>query len=120
MTLTPLIQQWLTVAGLALDGLGFVLLLREWYLAFFSEGRQLDFEQQLERQRSLRAFSQKHSSDAMRSHLDHSGRVMDEMAINRARAEHLAARSARRAAFLLASVLIALGFALQIAGAWPL
>jgi hypothetical protein len=34
-------QQWLTVLGLALDFAGFMMLLREWWLAFFNENRQM-------------------------------------------------------------------------------
>ena len=34
-------QQWLTTLGIALDFAGFMLLLREWWLAFFNEGRQI-------------------------------------------------------------------------------
>lgn len=114
------IQPWLTVAGLLLDAIGFLLLLREWWLGFFSEGRQLEFEQQLERQRSLRNFAQSHGSEQHKSHLERSGRTMDELAVSRARSEHVAARGARKGVFILAAVLVAAGFALQIAGAWPL
>ena len=39
--MTAQMQAWVTVAGLTLDFLGFVLLLREWWLAFFSEAAQL-------------------------------------------------------------------------------
>ena len=47
-------QQWLSVLGIALDFAGFALLLREWWLAFFNEGRQLEMEEQLERARAMR------------------------------------------------------------------
>jgi hypothetical protein len=47
-------QQWLTVVGLGLDFTGFMLLLREWWLAFFNEQRQIEMEEQFERVRALR------------------------------------------------------------------
>ena len=50
-------QQWLTVLGLALDFAGFMLLLREWWLAFFNEERQIEMEEQFERVRALRNFA---------------------------------------------------------------
>ena len=44
-------QQWLSVIGIALDAAGFMILLFEWWLAFFNEERQLGFQRQLERER---------------------------------------------------------------------
>ena len=61
-------QAWLTVAGLTLDFLGFCLLLREWWLAFFSEAAQLGHEEALERQQKLRAFASQNTSEAMKKH----------------------------------------------------
>jgi hypothetical protein len=37
-----LTQQWLSVAGLGMDLVGFALLLREWWIAFFNEGHQIE------------------------------------------------------------------------------
>jgi hypothetical protein len=45
-------------------------------------------------------------------------RAQDEQAIRKARNIHRQAMAARKRAFVLAFVLIAAGFALQIAGAW--
>jgi hypothetical protein len=45
--------------------------------------------------------------------------MQDEGAIRKARAEHHAALAARRGMFLAASLLVVLGFLLQLAGAWP-
>jgi formate/nitrite transporter FocA (FNT family) len=50
-------QQWLSVAGIALDGAGFVILLFEWWMAFFNEERQLGFQRHLEQQRNHRIFA---------------------------------------------------------------
>ncbi len=113
-------QASLTVLGLALDFLGFCLLLREWWIAFFSEHAQLAHEEALERQQKLRAFSAKHAGDGMRGHLETAGQMQDDMTIRRAREERRNAMRGRRRWFIAASVLIVLGFVLQLAGALPL
>jgi hypothetical protein len=112
-------QAWLTVAGLSLDFLGFCLLLREWWMAFFSEAAQLAYEEALERQQKLRAFASQNSNEAMQRHYAVTGQMQDDMAIRRARDERRAAQSARKRWFVSATVLIVLGFVLQLLGALP-
>ena len=111
-------QQWLTVLGLALDFAGFMLLLREWWLAFFNERRpaalgvaDLGFPRAL---RNLRT-----APPGQRNPFETLERVQDEAALRKARNVHRAAMAARKGTFLLATALIGLGFVLQIAGAWP-
>lgn len=118
--MTAQMQAWLTVFGLMLDFLGFVLLLREWWLAFFSEAAQLAYDEALERQQKLRSFSAQNANDQMKRHLATAGQMQDDMAINRARSERRAVQSGRRRWFLAATVLIVLGFILQLTGALPL
>jgi hypothetical protein len=110
-------QQWLTVLGLALDFLGFMLLLREWWLAFFNEGRQMQLAEQLDRMRAMRNMIPRDPRE--RNPYESLERMQDENAIRRARAEHRAAMAARRGVFLLATGLIVTGFLLQIVGAVP-
>jgi len=112
-------QQWLNVAGLALDFAGFCLLLREWWLAFFHERRRLEFERQQAWERSLRQSHQAHAPDALRAHLSASQRLHEEMQMRSAQAQHHETLGARKSVFLTATVLIVTGFALQIAGSWP-
>jgi uncharacterized membrane protein len=112
-------QAWLTAAGLALDFLGFCLLLREWWIAFFSEHAQMAHEELLERQQKLRAFSAKHAGDTLRGHLEIAGQMQDDMAIRRARDDRRNAMNGRRRWFIAASILIVVGFLLQLAGAIP-
>ena len=116
--LTQMIQQWLTVLGIALDFAGFAMLLREWWLAFFNEGRQMQLAEQLDRARAVRDMHNR--SVGGHNPFDQLDRMQDESALRTARAEHRNAMAARRGAFLLATTLIVVGFALQIAGAWPL
>ena len=117
--MTAQMQAWLTVFGQTLDFLGFVLLLREWWLAFFSEAAQLAYEESLERQQKLRAFSAQNANDQMKRHLATAGQMQDDMAISRARSERRAVQAGRRRWFLAATVLIVLGFILQLTGALP-
>jgi hypothetical protein len=110
-------QQWLTTLGIALDFAGFMLLLREWWLAFFNEGRQMELADRLDRMRAVRNLRPRAPGE--RNPFEQLERVQDESAIRAARAEHRSALATRRGVFLLATVLIVAGFVLQIVGAWP-
>ena len=110
-------QPWLTTIGLALDFAGFALLLREWWLAFFNEGRQLEMEEQLERVRAMRNLMPR--DPGQRNPYERLERAQDEQAIRKARSFHRQAMAARKRMFILSILLIVLGFALQLAGAWP-
>jgi hypothetical protein len=110
-------QQWLTAVGLGLDFLGFMVLLREWWLAFFNEGRQMQLAEQLDRARSMRDLRNRGMGGS--NPFEALDRVQDESAIRKARSEHRAALLARRGVFLLATALIVTGFALQLVGAVP-
>lgn len=114
-----LLQSWLSAAGITIDLLGFALLLREWWLAFFHESSALEFAKQQSWQRKLRHQHQTHAPDALRAHLDTTARLQDEMAERSVRETHLATLRSRKRAFLLATVLIVLGSLLQLAGALP-
>jgi hypothetical protein len=112
-------QQWLSVVGIALDAAGFVILLFEWWLAFFNEERQLGFQRQLERERNLRAFAQENAPEGLRKHLEASGKLMDESALRRAWDAHGGTLARRKIAFLTAAFLIIAGAGFQLAGNWP-
>jgi hypothetical protein len=110
-------QQWLTVLGIALDFAGFAMLLREWWLAFFNEGRQMQLAEQLDRARAMRDMRSRALGG--RNPFEQLDRMQDDNTIRSARTEHRNAMAARRGVFLLATALIVAGFALQLAGAWP-
>lgn len=116
----PTTQAWLTVIGLTLDLLGFVLLLREWWIAFLSERSLMAHEESLERQQKMRAFASQNTNDTMRQHLARAGEMQDDVAIRRARDERRTAQRGRRAWFTAATFLIVLGFVFQLAGALPI
>ena len=100
-------------------GAGFVLLLREWWLAFFHESATAEAERQMAWERSLRHQHQMHASDAMRAHLDASARIHDEMRDRASYNRHVATLRSRKSAFVVATVLIIVGGLLQLAGALP-
>ena len=112
-------QQWLTVIGLGADFLGFCLLLREWWLAFFNEARQLEMEVGLEKMRAMRDFGRGHRPPTEPNPYASLERAQDDMAIRKARSAHRATLAARKSVFVLAMTLIVAGFLLQIAGAIP-
>ncbi|HEY1243878.1 MAG TPA: hypothetical protein VGF29_03510, partial [Hyphomicrobiaceae bacterium] len=103
--------------GLALDFAGFMMLLREWWLAFFNENRQMQLAEQLDRARAVRNIRPRAPGEG--NPFEQLERMQDESAIRKARAEHHAALAARRRTFLAAGLLVVLGFLLQLAGAWP-
>ena len=108
-------QQWLTRLGLALDFAGFMLLLREWWLAFFNERRQIEMEEQLERMRAMRNLRPARPAGEPNP-FERIERMQDEQAIRKAREIHRAAMAARNT-FILSVLLIVGGFVLQIVGA---
>jgi len=112
-------QQWLSVIGIALDATGFMILLVEWWLAFFNEERQLGFQRRLERERNQRAFAQANAPEGLRQHLETTGKMMDDNALRRAWEAHGGTLVRRKMAFLTATFLIITGAALQLAGSWP-
>jgi hypothetical protein len=112
-----MIQPWMTVLGIVLDFAGFMLLLREWWLAFFNEGRQMQLAEQLDRVRAMRDMRPRLAGEA--NPFEQLDRFADEQAVRKAREEHRAALAARRGVFLLSTALIVSGFVLQVAGAWP-
>jgi hypothetical protein len=112
-------QQWLSVIAIALDAAGFMILLFEWWLAFFNEERQLGFQRQLERERDQRALAQAHAPEGLRKHLETSGKLMDDSALRRAWEAHGGTLVRRKMAFLTATLLIFAGAAFQLAGSWP-
>lgn len=109
----------MTVAGLTLDFLGFVMVLREWWLAFLGDAALMAHEEQLERQQKLRDFASQNTNDAMRAHMTRAGQMQDDMAIRTAREARRQTMSGRRRWFIAATVLIVAGFLLQLAGALP-
>lgn len=93
-----MVQAWLNVAGLSLDAVGFLLLLREWWIAFFSERQQLEMALAHERQQKLRTLTASNRSDEHRRHLEAVWRLQDDTAAG-TRGERCTRRVPRGGAF---------------------
>src|SRR5689334_13870713 len=94
-----------------------MLVLREWWLAFFNERRQIEMEEQLERMRAVRNLRPRAPGE--RNPFERIEQMQDDQAIRTARQLHRSAMAARRATFMVSVVLIVSGFILQVIGAWP-
>jgi hypothetical protein len=114
-----MLQSWLSASGIAIDLAGFLLLLREWWLAFFHESAMLAYEQRRGSELSARQFHHAHAPNQLKAHLETTARLQDQMAERNTQARHLATLGSRRRVFLLATVLIVIGYLLQLAGALP-
>ncbi len=112
-------QTWLTLTGIGMDFIGFCILLREWWIAMYSEKYELAAEQRLEEQRRLSEFGMKNTEGHLREHMERSAKWREQNAINEARRVRRQALKARRSLFLLATFLIIIGCGLQFAGAVP-
>jgi hypothetical protein len=112
-------QQWLTIAGIALDGAAFFLLLFEWWWALVTDAQQLAMERDIEEHHGSRQLAQTHLPARMRAHLAMAEDWSDYIARRRANTDRYHALRERRAAFLLAAILVLSGTALQLAGGWP-
>lgn len=95
------------------------MLLREWWLAFFHESQRLQMQAQEAWERSIRQLHQSTAPEAHRAHLDASARIQEERQFRQAQDTHKATLGARKSMFIAATVLIVIGFALQIAGSIP-
>jgi ferric-dicitrate binding protein FerR (iron transport regulator) len=114
-----MVQSWVSVAGIAIDLVGFLLLLREWWLAFFHETAMLDLQQRRAFEQSMRHHQRAAANEQMRGHLDTFARMQDEMAERNVRGRHTATLRSRKQAFVLATALIVIGSLLQLAGQIP-
>jgi hypothetical protein len=112
-------QQWLSIAGIALDGAAFLLLLFEWRIALVTDARTLAYERAIEEYHGARQMAQTHLPPRMRVHMALIEEWSDYILRRRANNEKSDTLRAREGAFLLAAILVLAGIALQIAGTWP-
>lgn len=107
-------QAWLNVVGLMLDFIGVTILAWEWWLAISAERRETEIEA---RERMLRPHPMLPKPAGPHQ------AVFDHMREDRRFRERVgrasAVRGMRGSWFLVAFLLIAAGFALQIMGSWP-
>ena len=107
-------QAWLTLLGLSLDFLGVLLFAREWWSSLSAERREAEIEA---RKTTLKPNPMMPRNEAP------SQAVFDwmrEQSESRQRQLRLTeARTARWRYYLLALLLVAAGYLLQVIGAWP-
>lgn len=112
-------QIWLTLTGIGMDFFGFCILLREWWIAMYSERAELAADQRLEEQRRFNEFGMKNTEGHLREHMERSAKWREQNAIDEHRKGRRTALKSRRSLFLIATVLIIVGTALQFAGMVP-
>jgi hypothetical protein len=113
-------QGWLQVSGLLMDFTGVMLLAYEWLVAYRAQRREEMVDEQGVRQLKTLAFAQANVRDErMAAHY----RMVAERAQDRIREQGSEIRRQghiiRMPVFVVALLLIAGGFLLQVAGSWP-
>jgi hypothetical protein len=113
-------QTILNLTGIALDFLGFVILLREWWITVFSERGELAFEEMMARQADFEAFALKNANnDRMRDHMERSAKMRADHRLQEFRNQRRAILAARKSLYVIAVVLIVLGSVCQFLGSVP-
>ena len=112
-------QIWLTLIGIGLDFLGFCILLREWWIAMFSERSELAIEQRLDEQERTDRMTMQQATGTMRESMERSARSRADHLVGEARRARRKTLKSRRSLFLLSTLLIITGTGLQFAGAVP-
>lgn len=112
-------RDMINLIGLGLDFAGFAILLREWWIAVFSQEADIAFEEKLQKQLELDAFAMQSATGNMKEHMERSSKMRAGHAISQARAERRARLSARRKLYVTAAVLIVVGSLMQFAGSIP-
>ncbi|MEZ5923790.1 MAG: hypothetical protein R3D57_05335 [Hyphomicrobiaceae bacterium] len=108
------IGPYLNIAGLVLDFVGVIVLALEWWTALSAERHEAELRR---RQEQLRPHPMMPRPGGPHQPVFDHMRQQRETYQQIARGE--ASRGMRRGWFMLAMVLIALGFLLQIGGSWP-
>jgi hypothetical protein len=112
-----MLQQWFNLAGLSCDFVGVMLLAYEWWIALSAEQKEAEraaFEQRIKPNPVMQQHMQ--SGNPHQPMHDH---MREQLRFQQQSARAQAVRGMRRGWFVGALALIALGFALQIAGSLP-
>mmetsp|Transcript_19506 Transcript_19506/g.29346 ORF Transcript_19506/g.29346 Transcript_19506/m.29346 type:complete len:126 (+) Transcript_19506:89-466(+) len=114
------IKEIVNFAGLVLDFFGFVLLLREWWVAFLTQQRELVILQRRFRQEEIDRMQSQHAGESLRKHLSTIRHVRDRTETQTEIEELSEQLKSRRVLFLVAALCISVGFILQIVASIPL
>jgi len=107
-------HQWVNIAGLTFDFLGVILLSYEWWIALKADERESQIAEQEYFRESTMAMHRQNMPTA-----DVLERMNKQMSFSSRQRRSAEARGMRRGYFVLAVVLIASGFVLQILGSLP-
>ena len=109
-----MLHQWLNIAGLTFDFFGVLLLAYEWWIALKADEREAEIAARENMfKRSPMMPGRNDRTQAVFDHMDEQMRFNQQMQRTRS------TLGMRRGWFVLALVLIAAGFLLQILGSWP-
>mmetsp|Transcript_21964 Transcript_21964/g.32445 ORF Transcript_21964/g.32445 Transcript_21964/m.32445 type:complete len:127 (+) Transcript_21964:21-401(+) len=113
------IKEYINLVGLVLDFFGFILLLREWWVAFLTQQRELELYQRRFRQEDMDRLQRQNANEILRNHLD-TIKNMRERSETEAEIQDISTQlKNRRGLFQLSAFCIMVGFILQIVASIP-
>ena len=112
-------QTILNLTGIGLDLIGFVILLREWWITVFGEHAELAFEEMMARQSDFDEFATQQAKGDLKEHMVRSARMRSDHRIQEFRRQRRDMLRARRSLYVIAVILIVLGSACQFLGSLP-
>jgi len=116
------ISSYINFAGLILDFIGFIILLREWWIAYLSQQQELELYQKRFRQEQLDQLQQNNQSNLSPQLQKHMETVKNQRGKTQAMEEmkDIATKlKSRRGLYVIATALIMGGFLMQIVASIP-
>mmetsp|Transcript_15300 Transcript_15300/g.16971 ORF Transcript_15300/g.16971 Transcript_15300/m.16971 type:complete len:127 (-) Transcript_15300:214-594(-) len=116
------ISSYINFAGLILDFIGFIILLREWWIAYLSQQQELELYQKRFRQEQLDQLQQNNQSNLSPQLQKHMETVKNQRGKTQTMEEmkDIATKlKSRRGLYVIATALIMGGFLMQIVASIP-
>mmetsp|Transcript_5418 Transcript_5418/g.6305 ORF Transcript_5418/g.6305 Transcript_5418/m.6305 type:complete len:127 (+) Transcript_5418:84-464(+) len=116
------ISSYINFAGLILDFIGFIILLREWWIAYLSQQQELELYQKRFRQEQLDQLQQNNQSNLSPQLQKHMEMVKNQRGKTQTMEEmkDIATKlKSRRGLYVIATALIMGGFLMQIVASIP-
>ncbi len=112
-------QTILNLTGIGLDLVGFIILLREWWITVFGEHAEIAFEEMMARQSDFDEFARQQAEGDLKEHMIRSAKMRSDHRIQEFRRQRRDMLRARRSLYVIAVVLILLGSVAQFLGSVP-